>query len=196
MDGFDDARQPDEQPGQSEEGWRLASEFLDQYHHRASVVENGQVMFDGGQILENITQAMERIDLDINTEISIEEDVASVTELSSMTKLGMGSLLMCHVVNTAMQIMLARYPEDLVRTPIPTDYDLRKIIAIDVKDDEHDLAKKILARRLGMTKDLDSTDIDDDLAGVSWQDQLQVFVALFYMFGNRLGAIKYTTGIE
>lgn len=196
MKWFGKKQEPsDEEPGRAEADQR-AGEFIDPYHHRASIVEDGRVMLDASQVLENIAQAMERIDNDINTPVSIEEDVASLEELGSMTQLHMGSLLMSQVVNTAMRIMLARYPEDLVRTPIPADYDVRNAIPIELDDEEHDLAKKILDRRLSMTEDLDSTDIDEDLASVSWQDQLQVFIALFFMFGNRLGAIKYTTGIE
>jgi hypothetical protein len=34
------------------------------------------------------------------------------------------------------------------------------------------------------------------MESLAWADQVQVFVALFYMFGSKVGAIKYRTGIE
>ena len=53
---------------------------------------------------------MERVDLDINTPISIEEDVVSVEELMGLIEsMLMGPTLMVHIVNTGMRIMSARY---------------------------------------------------------------------------------------
>jgi hypothetical protein len=62
------------------------------------------MMLDPSQVLENIGNAMERVDTDINMPISIEEDVAALGELMAMIQdLLMGPSLMVHVVNTAMR---------------------------------------------------------------------------------------------
>lgn len=39
-----------------------------------------------------------------------------------------------YVVNTAMRIMAARYPAEVVANPLPDVYDLRKIIPIPMDD--------------------------------------------------------------
>lgn len=60
-------------------------------------------------MLDNIALAMERVDNDIDTSVSNEEDVAAADEIQSMieSKL-LGPALAVHVVNTVMQIMSAR----------------------------------------------------------------------------------------
>jgi hypothetical protein len=63
---------------------------------------------------------MERIDTDIDTPISIEEDVVTHDETGVLAQ-NMRPLLVVHVANAAMRIMSARYPEDLVRRLLPPD---------------------------------------------------------------------------
>jgi hypothetical protein len=109
-------------PGDPEPGPepQAAGELLDQYHPRASISDGDQLLIVPGKVLENIAFAMERVDIDIDTAVSIEGDVAPVDELVSMVEnLRLGPTLAVHVANTAMRIMSARYPEELVRTPLP-----------------------------------------------------------------------------
>lgn len=61
-----------------------ARELLDAYHSRASLRDGDRILLNPGQVLENIREAMERLDLDINTAISIEEDVVTLDELLAM----------------------------------------------------------------------------------------------------------------
>ena len=149
-----------------------------------------------GKVLENIALAMERVDNDINTPVSIQEDVAPLDELLTVIqRLALGPSLVAHVVNTAMTIMSARYPAELVRRPLPPEYDLRKLVPLTLSDRLQELAKTIFNRRTAATGDLDEEDVSE-LDSLCAEDQLQVFVALFFMFGTKVGALKYTTGIE
>ena len=63
---------------------------------------------------------MERIDTDIDSPISIEEDVVTHDEARVLAQ-NMRPRLVVHVANTATRIMSARYPEDLVRRPLRPD---------------------------------------------------------------------------
>ncbi|MGW4116641.1 hypothetical protein ACWEFJ_37685 [Actinosynnema sp. NPDC004786] len=147
-------------------------------------------------MLDNIALAMERLDVDIETPISIEEDVVPLDELLVLIQsMAMGPTLAVHVVNTAMRIMSARYPKELVRSPLPPQYDLRKIVPVKMDDREHDTAKALFNRRTSASGDFTEDDVAQDLAPLPANDQLQVFVALFFMYGNKIGAMKYTTGI-
>ena len=105
---------------------QAASELLDRYHPRASMSDGDRMVVEPLKVLENIAFAMERVDTDIDTPISVEEDVVPFHELASLIQdLRMGPTLAIHVVNTAMRIMSARYPAELVNTPLPAGYDLR-----------------------------------------------------------------------
>lgn len=149
------------------------------------------------QVLANITHAMERIDLDINTEISIEEDVVSVEELMGLIQsMGMGPTLMVHILNTAMRIMSARYPEELVRRPFPPQYDLRAILPVELDDEQHEVAKTIFNPRSVSDVDLTESDVRSDLETLDVPGQMQVFVTLIFMYGTKVGAMKNRTGIE
>ena len=183
---------PDPDP-QAEEA---ASELLDRYHSRASISDGDQMILAPGKVLENIAFAMERVDADIDTPISIEEDVAPLDELVSLIQsLRMGPALSVHVVNTAMRIMSARYPAELVRTPLPPQYDLRKLAPLSVTGQQHEIAKTIFNRRTTSTVDLTEGDVPE-LEPLDMTDQIQNFVVLFYMFGTKVGAMKHRTGIE
>jgi len=136
------------------------------------------------------------VDTDIHTPISIEEDVAPFDELVTMVQtLRLGPTLAVHVANTAMRIMSARYPAELVRRPLPAQYDLRKLAPLTITDQQHEIAKTIFNRRTTSTADLAENDVPE-LESLDFTDQMQIFVALFYMFGSKLGAMKYRTGIE
>jgi hypothetical protein len=99
------------------------------------------------------------------------------------------------VVNTAMKIMSARYPMDLVRAPLPPQYDLRKLAPLSITDQQHEIAKTIFNRRTASTVDLTEDDAGE-MEPLGMVDQMQIFVALFYMFGTKVGAMKHRTGIE
>lgn len=182
-------------PDPDEQAQRV-SEFLDRYHRRASLRDGDRMIIQPGKVLDNITEAMERVDLDINTEISIEEDVVTVDELMSLIQdLRLGPTLAVHVVNTAMRIMSARYPADLVRTPLPPEFDLRKIFALDITDQQHTIAKTLFNQRTTSTTDLTEQDIVEQLEPLSVPDQMELFVTLFYLYGTKVGAMKHRTGI-
>jgi len=173
-----------------------ASEFLDQYHRRASLRDGDRMIIQPGKVLDNITEAMERVDLDINTEVSIEEDVVAVDELMNLIgNLRLGPTLAVHVVNTAMQIMSARYPAELVRTPLPPEYDLRTILALNITDQQHTIAKTIFNQRTTSATDLTEQDIASQLEPLTVPDQMELFVTLFYMYGTKVAAMKHRTGI-
>jgi hypothetical protein len=72
-------------PGPGPEA-QAVGELLDQYHQRASISDGDQLLIVPGKVLENIAFAMERVDTDIETAVSIEEDVAPVDELVSMVQ--------------------------------------------------------------------------------------------------------------
>lgn len=105
------------------------SELIDPYHRRTSVHEDDKLFIEPGQVLDNIALAMERVDNDIDTSVSNEEDVAAADEIQSMieSKL-LGPALAVHVVNTVMQIMSAANPPTL-SPPLPPEYDLRKLLS-------------------------------------------------------------------
>ena len=183
------APDPDEQELQ-------VGEFFDPYHPRASIADGDRIVVNAAQVLDNIALAMERLDIDIETPISIEEDVVPLDELLALIQsMAMGPTLAVHVLNTAMRIMSARYPEELVRSPLPPQYDLRKIVPVTMDDRGHDTAKALFNRRTAGAADFTEDDVAQDLAQLPDNDQLQVFVALFFMYGNKIGAMKYTTGI-
>ncbi|MFC4943316.1 hypothetical protein [Pseudonocardia sp. GCM10023141] len=186
------ARRDDDRQAQQQ-----TSELLDQYHPRASMNDGERMIVAPGKVLENIAFSMERLDTDINTPISIEDDVVAVDELLNLVQnLRMGPTLAVHVVNTALKIMAARYPAELVHNPLPAAYDLRAITPIDVTDREHDAAKSIFNLRTTAADDLDPTDVAAEFADLDVPEQMNVFAALYYMFGTKLGALKDRTGVE
>ncbi|MBG0569145.1 hypothetical protein [Actinoplanes aureus] len=184
-------------PGpEPEDDQQAVKELLDRYHHRASISDGDRLLLQPGQVLENIALAMERLDNDINTPISIEQDVVPLGDLLAMVRnLRLGPLLAVHVVNTAMRIMSARYPMELVRRPFPPEFDLRKLHAMTYSDHEHETAKSIFNQRTASAGDLDEPDVAPVLEPLTADQQVQVFTALFFMFGTKVGAMKYRTGI-
>ncbi|ASR39904.1 hypothetical protein BAY61_31980 (plasmid) [Prauserella marina] len=174
----------------------VAEEFFNQDHPRASITDDATMLLNPGQVLDNIATAMERVDLDISVEVSIDDDVAPLTELHAMVgNLMMGPTLAVHVVNTAMRIMSARYPADLVTRPLPAEYDLRTIVALPIEDDHHDIATTIFNQRTTATADLTEDDLFDLYEQLDVPAQLQIFMALFFMYGTKIGAMKHRTGI-
>lgn len=184
-------------PGPGQEPQQPNDELLDRYHPRASASDGDRLIINPGKVLSNIAFAMERVDTDINTPVSIEEDVATVEELVGMvSNLQLGPTLAVHVVNTAMQIMSVRYPAELVRRPLPPEYDLRKLFPLQaITDQQHEIAKTVFNRRAASIADLAEDDVPE-VAALDVPGQVQVFVALFYMYGSKVGAMKHRTGIE
>jgi len=172
-------------------------ELLDPYHPRASMIDGDRIAMNPGKVLENIQLAMERLDLDISTPISIEEDVVPLDELLNLVEvLGMGVSIHVHVVNSAMSIMSRRYPAELVTGPLPPEFDLRALTPIVITEDLHDTAKLIFNMRTVRTDDLIEGDVSGLLADLDGADQATTFTALFYMYGLKIGAMKNVTGIE
>lgn len=187
-------RQPTPPPDDND---RAVSELMDSHHHRASILDgDDRMIIQPGQVLENFALTMERLDNDIDTPVGV-SDAASFEEVLGMIQMGMGSFLAVHLVNTAMRIMSARYPEELVRRPLPEQYDLRKLVPVlTFTDEQHEAARQIFNQRTLSTVDLQAEDIDDVWERLSEEDQVQVVTALFFMFGNKVGAMKYRTGIK
>jgi hypothetical protein len=175
---------------------RETRELLDPYADRASVTgPDDQFVVAPHKVLANIDLALERLDLDINAMVSI-EDFASVYELMTLIdELGMGSMLLAHTVNTAFGVMLARYPEDLVRAPIPPQLDVRTIVSLTGTDREHELARRVFNRRAEAPAALDETESLPEVEGHSSPEVLTGFVLLYAMYGIKLNALKDRTGI-
>ena len=89
-----------------------------------------------------------------------------------------------------MRIMAARYPADLVHNPLPPDYDLRVMAPLMMDDHVHEIAKDIFNLRTVSQLDLTDNDIASKLRDLDVPEQMTVFVALFYMYGTKVGALK------
>jgi hypothetical protein len=179
-------RIPDEAPQE-------VREFMDRGHRRASIDEGGRMMVDPGKVLTNIENTMRRIDADINTEVSVTEDVATEKELMVLIgDLMMGPTLITFLVNTGMDIMKAGgYPDDLVTNPLPDHYDLTALISgMTVNERQHEIAKAIFNRRTTSSGELTADDVDDDLAELDLAEKMEVFIILFWMWGTKIGAMK------
>ncbi|MFD5830664.1 hypothetical protein [Lentzea sp. NPDC060358] len=176
---------------------RETQELLDPHHHRASAHLGDRLLVDPDQVLENVAMAMERLDLDISTPVSIEEDVATLEELVAMVDhFGRGATLVAHVLNTAARVMNARYPAELVRHPLPPDCDLRRLFHADVDERSQDVARAVFNRRLAEVADVRDTEVAVDLDRLSSQQQIEVFMAVFFLYGTKIGALQNRTGIR
>ncbi|MEV6527783.1 hypothetical protein AB0M43_38265 [Longispora sp. NPDC051575] len=169
---------------------QAVAELLDPYHGRASISGGGQVVVNASQVMENIALAMERLDLDINTPVSIAEDVVPVDVLASMVQqMQMGPAIALHVVNTSARIM-TRYPKELAGLPLPEGYDIREMHPLKISDAHHELARRIFNRRTASRKDLGWDDVPE-VERLDVEGQLQVFLCLFFMFASKVGAIQW-----
>jgi hypothetical protein len=176
---------------------REAQELLDPHHHRASVHLGDRLVVDPEQVLANVAMAMERLDLDISTPVSIEEDVATLEELVAMVDhFDKGPALIAHALNTAARVMNARYPAELVRHPLPPDCDLRRLFHADVDERSQDVARAVFNQRLAREGDVRETEIAVDLDGLSSEQRIEVFMAVFFLYGTKIGALQNRTGIR
>lgn len=180
-----------------EQDRREAGELFDDYHHRASITgPDDEFAVAPHKVLTNIDFAMERLDLDINQPVAI-EDFAHPDELMMLVDhLRMGSMLLAHTANTAFRIMLARYPEDLVRARVPKELDVRKMLPLSGSDREHELARRVFNRRAKAAEELEETAPLPDVAGYDSLEITNGFMLLWAMYGLKLGALKRRTGIE
>ncbi len=112
----------------------VGRELLDPDHHRASVADGDALLLSPATVRSNLSLAVERVELDIDTAISIEEDVIRLDELAAMVQLGMGGVLIADVANTAVGVMLARYPEELVRLPLPPEIPVIERYGVEFDD--------------------------------------------------------------
>jgi hypothetical protein len=177
---------------------QAVSELVDLYRPRASVSTGDTMLTNPGQVLENIADVMERVDADIDTWVAVEDFLSPEEAWVLVNNLGMGPMLAVHVVNTAMEIMAARYPTELVRAPLPAEHDLRKLQPgpVPISDQGHEIAKTIFNRRIASAVDLTEDDIAAELEPLDPGGQIEVFIILFMTFGAKVGAIKNVTGIE
>lgn len=191
-----DTNQHEPTPMSEGDAAALFHELVDRHHDRTNISDGRRMVINPGQVLDNIDLAMERLDLDIDTPISIEDDVVALVDLAALVEhMGMGPALIAHVLNKAMAIMAARYPAELVTTPLPENYDLRAIVPVQIADGPHELATALFNRRTLATTDLEPPDVADEIEACTVPDQLSVFVAVFYIYGTKLGALKHRTGI-
>ncbi|MDX3661364.1 hypothetical protein PV646_29000 [Streptomyces sp. ID05-26A] len=176
---------------------REAQELLDPHHHRASLHVGDQFVVDPGQVLDNVAMAMERLDLDTSTPVSIEDDVATLEELVAVVDhFGRGPALVAHTLNTAARVMNARYPAELVRHPLPPDCDLRRLFHADVDERSQDTARALFNQRLARSSDVRDTEIAVDLDELTSQQRIEVFMAVFFLYGTKIGALQNRTGIR
>ncbi|MET9260317.1 hypothetical protein [Amycolatopsis sp. NPDC004079] len=174
-------------------------EFFDRDHRRASIVGDGRIMTDPGQVLTNIENTMQRIHDDIYTEFSIADDIATDKELMAMMgDLAMDSLLILFLVNTGMRFMKdGGYPNELVTFPLPDHYDITALVPnLKVNERQHQIAKAIFDRRSTSPDDLTDDDIAADLEPLDLVGKIEVFIILFYMWATKIGAMKNVTGAE
>ena len=172
-------------------------EFLDPWHPRASVETDRpeQVFVDPERVLDNITLALHRLDVDIDAPPAFEPDTVTVNELAVMLDdLDRTAALVARLVNVAVQLMAARYPEALVRFPLPDTYDLRDVDRLAIGDREHHLARDILNQRLGTDVDLHPDDLVERLRPLDPGEQVHLLVALCRMYRHKLLALKLHTG--
>jgi hypothetical protein len=180
-----------------EEERRVSRELLDVYHDRASVSGPGdELLVAPHKVLANIDHALERLDLDLNAMVAIEDFTSPHELMVIVDRLRMGSMLLAHTVNTAFRIMLARYPEDLVRAPLPPELDVRAMVPLTGSDREHELARRVFNRRAEAPEALDETTPLPDVAGHEPLEIPAGFVLLYAMYGVKLSALKQRTGIE
>lgn len=174
-------------------------EFFDRGHQRASIVDDGRIMMDPGQVLTNIENTMQRIHDDINIHVSISDDIASEKELMAMMgDLMMDSFLILFLVNTGMKVMQdGGYPVDLVTHPLPENYDITALVpSMKVNERQHTIARAIFNRRSTSPADLTEDDIAADLESLDLAEKIEVFIILFWMWGTKIGAMKNVTGTE
>ncbi|MFC6093008.1 hypothetical protein [Saccharothrix lopnurensis] len=178
-------------------GEAAVREFLDPWHPRASV-EGGRperVFVDPERVLDNITLALHRFDVDIDSPPAFDPDTVTVNELSVMLEdPDRAAVLVSHLVNVVVQLMVARYPEALVRFPLPDTYDLRDVDGLAIGDREHDLARTILNQRLATGADLGPDDLVERLRPLGPGGQVHLLVALCRMYRHKLLALKHHTG--
>lgn len=174
----------------------MTRELLDGYHDRASITRSGAgFVVAPHKVLANIDHALKRLDLDLNTTVAV-YDFANPDELLVIVeRLRVGSMLLSHTVNTAFRIMLARYPEDLVRVPVPSHFDVRTMVPLTGSDREHELARQVFNRRADASADLEETEPLPELAGYETPEILVGFMLLYAMYGLKLNALKQRTGI-
>jgi hypothetical protein len=176
---------------------RETQELLDPHHHRASLHLDNQLLVDPGQVLANVAMAMERLDLDIDTPVSIEDDVVTLEELVAMVDhFDKGPALIAHTLNTAARVMNARYPAELVRRPLPPDCDLRRLFDADVDERSQNVARAVFNRRLAEVADVREAEVAADLDGLTSPQRIEVFMAVFFLYGTKVGALQNRTGLR
>ncbi|MFD4668666.1 hypothetical protein ACFWNN_02970 [Lentzea sp. NPDC058450] len=176
---------------------RDTQELLDPHHHRASVHLGDRLIVDPDQVLANVAMAMERLDLDTSTPVSIEEDVATLEELIALVDhFDQGPTLIAHTLNTAARVMNARYPAELVHRPLPLDCDLRRLFQVDIDERSLSIARAVFNHRLAQHADVRSTEVAVDLGGTTSQQRIEVFMAVFFLYGTKVGALQNRTGIR
>ena len=99
-------------------------------------------------------------------------------------------------LNTAARVMNARYPAELVRHPLPPDCDLRRLFHADVDERSQDVARAVFNQRLAQDADVRESQVAVDLDGLSSEQRIEVFMAVFFLYGTKIGALQNRTGIR
>jgi hypothetical protein len=173
-------------------------EFLDRGHQRASVVDDGRIKMDPGQVLTNIENTMQRVHDNINVHVSIADDIATETELMAMGNLAMDSFLILFLVNTGMKLMKdGGYPDELVTKPLPDHYNITALMpGFTVNERQHQVAKAIFDRRSTSPTDLTDDDIAADLEPLDLVEKIEVFIILFHIWCTKIGAMKTSRALS
>ncbi|MFI6522601.1 hypothetical protein ACIBF1_44110 [Spirillospora sp. NPDC050679] len=154
-----------------------------------------RIVVDVTQVFHSVEKAVDRQDRNLDAGISLEEDVASYDEVVAIVQnMMMGPSLAVHVVNSAHKLMLARYPAKLVCHPFEPQFAVATDnMPVPFTAEQQEIAKTLFNRRISSERDLGPSDAPEvealDAAG-----QIQIFVILFAMTGDKLAMLKHFTG--
>ncbi|MGZ3145708.1 hypothetical protein ACVDFE_27685 [Lentzea chajnantorensis] len=66
----------------------------------------------------------------------------------------------------------------------------------EVDERSQDVARAVFNRRLAEPADVRETEVAVDLDGLTSQQQIEVFMAVFFLYGIKVGALQNRTGIR
>jgi hypothetical protein len=70
------------------------------------------------------------------------------------------------------------------------------VVPLHIDDVQHEVARSIFNQRTLSSVDLAYEDVAERVEALDVKGQARVFMALFFMFGNKVGAMKFRTGIQ
>jgi hypothetical protein len=172
-------------------------EFLDPWHPRASVDSidgdhTAQSVVDPERVLDNITLALHRMDIDPFAPSPVGPATVTENELIVMLAgIERASALVAHMINVAVNSLVNQYPERVARAPFPTAYDPREAEVVTIHDHELDLARDLFNHRLNSHTDFDPADTAAPLELLDFGGRHRLLSAISVMYAHRLLALKY-----